>query len=248
LRRLAALVALLLLCSACQITVQVGIDVDPDGSGQVRVGIGLDRDAAKSVGDLAAALRVDDLERSGWTVTDPQPPDRDGIVWVRASKPFSTPEQVAGVVAEVSGEDGPFRDFEIERNAALFSSTVRFRGTVDLGGGLEAFGDDDLRARLGGTSVGATEDELTARLRQPLNRAFKFRVDVRLPGDVESNAPLEASGGASWQPTLGETVTLQATARRTETTRVVAAAVAAIALLALVGLLVIRRLSSKSRE
>ena len=33
---------------------------------------------------------------------------------------------------------------------------------------------------------------------------FTFRVAVRLPGDVESNAPTEAGNGAVWRPTLAE--------------------------------------------
>jgi hypothetical protein len=221
--------------------VRVGIDVRDDGSGLVRVAVGLDPEAAAAAPDLADRLVVDDLREKGWTITGPEPPDGTRIVWVRASKPFSRPEDAGTLVAEISGTNGPFRDFAVERDASTFSTSTRFRGVVDLAGGLEAFGDDDLRERLGGTSLGASDDELIARLRQPLARAFQFQIDVNLPGDVESNAPVQASGGARWTPTLGEEVTLTATARRTDTTRVAAGAVAVVAALLFLAIVVVRR-------
>jgi hypothetical protein len=206
----------------------------------VRVAVGLDREAATAVDDLGERLQVEDLRDAGWTVSGPEPPDGEGVVWVRAQKPFSTPDEAGQVIAEISGDNGPFRDFSVTRHRSTFSTTARFRGTVDLGRGLEAFGDDDLRERLGGTSLGASEEELVERLRQPLADAFRFQVDVKLPGDIDSNAPVQADNGARWSPVLGETVTLTADARRTDTFRVAAAAIAVVAVLLVIAIVAVR--------
>ena len=61
--------ALLLVCSACQVTIATEVDARADGSGVIRAGVGLDREALAQVPDLAGQLQVDDLRRAGWRVT-----------------------------------------------------------------------------------------------------------------------------------------------------------------------------------
>lgn len=201
-----------LVLSACQVHTAVGIDVDASGAGVVRVGVGLDREAARRVPNLAADLRVDDLRAAGWRVTGPRR-EADGRLWVRAAKPFSSPAEAARVVAEVSGAAGPFRDFAVVRRAGFWRTRTEVRGTVDLTGGVEAFGDEDLRRRLGGSSLGAPAEVLERRLGAALERMFTVQVDVRLPGEVtDANAPLVSGGGARWRPRLGERVELVAVA------------------------------------
>lgn len=229
------------LLSACQVHTAVGIDVGPGGAGVVRVGVGLDADAARRVPNLAADLRVDDLRAAGWTVAGPRR-EADGRVWVRASKPFATPAEAARVVAEVSGPAGPFRGFVVRRRAGFWRTRTEVRGTVDLSGGLEAVGDDDLRRRLGGSSLGAPAELLERRLGAALDRMFTVQVDVRLPGEVTtSNAPLTTGGGARWRPRLGERVTLAVVAEQRHVRRVAGVALAAAGGAALVAWAVVVR-------
>lgn len=240
-RRLAlAAAAFAVLLTACKVETTVGIDAEADGTGRVRVEVALDRDAARRVPDLAKQLRVDDLRAAGWQVDEPQKTDDDGVT-VEAVKRFRTPGEAAQAVEELSGPTGPFRDFELRRDRSFLKTKTAFEGTVDLSGGVENFGDDALRERLGGSALGFDPAELEQRLGTALSRVFVFRVVARLPGNVESNAPTSTDNGAVWRPVLGERVVLQATAERWNYRNIGAAAVSLAAAAALVVVLVRRR-------
>lgn len=208
--RAAVLAALVLLTAGCQVDIQVGVDVEPDGTGEVTVAAALDEAAAARVPALADQLEVDDLLAAGWTLTGPTP-EADGRTWVRATKAFASPEEAGPVLDEISGADGPFRDLDVRRAPTLLRDEWHLTGTVDLRAGLAAFSDDALRARLDGTDVGLTPDELAAAAGRPLAQALTFRVAVVLPGEVTSNAPGRA---ALWRPVLGEQLSLVAKGSR----------------------------------
>ncbi len=71
---------------------------------------------------------------------------------------------------------------------------------------------------------------------------FRFRIVVRLPGSVTSNAPGQASNGAEWEPTLSQAapVTLVAKGEAYRTSTLVFTGIAVVAFVALVVLLLIR--------
>ena len=225
----------------------MGVDVGRDGGGAVRVAVGLDRDALARVGDLRSQLRVDDLRRSGWAIVGPRR-EADGRTWVRGAKRFADAAGAARVVAEVTGTDGPFRAFRVARSSSFLRVRTTFRGTVDLRGGLESFGDARLREQLGGTSTGTSTADLERELGRALERVFSFRVDARLPGDVSANAPTVADGGAVWRPRLGERVVLVAEATSWRVRRVLGLGVAAVAALLLVLLLAGRARVRRARR
>jgi hypothetical protein len=245
-RRLVAAVLLVVATAGCQLDVDVAFDVADDGSGVVRVAVGLDEDAMRRVPELAEQLEVQDLVDAGWTVTGPAA-EGDGRTWIRASKPFATPEEAGAVLAELSGDAGPFRGFAVERDTSFFQETWKFTGDVDLSAGLEGFSDDALRERLDGTSFGVDTDELERRAGQALDRVFRFRVAAELPGSVSSNAPVDVDGGAVWTPSLGEQVALSATGRVLDTARIAWLAVATVGALALV-IVLFRRVRGRRRE
>jgi hypothetical protein len=132
-------------------------------------------------------------------------------------------------VAEVSGPDGPLSDLAVERDRAAFGETWRVEGAVDLREGLEAFGDAGLRERLGGSSLGMSEEELERAAGRPLPEAVGFRVTADLPG-----------GGASWSPVLGERTPLRAESRTWETSRLALLAVAVALALGAAAMLLVR--------
>lgn len=239
-RGLLGAVAALFLLAGCKVETTVGIHADADGTGRVRVEVALDGDAVQRVPDLAKQLRVDDLRAAGWQVDEPQKTDDDGLT-VEAEKRFRTTAEASQVVEEVSGPAGPFRHFELQRDRSFFKTKTAFAGTVDLSGGVEAFGDDALRERLGGSPLGFDPAGLEQQLGTALSRIFEFRVVARLPGDVESNAPTSSDNGAVWRPVLGERVLLEATAERWNVRNIGAAAVSLAAAVALVVVLARRR-------
>jgi hypothetical protein len=230
-RPLLAVVALVLL-AGCQIRTEVALDVAEDGSGTVTVSVGLDPDAAGRVPGLADELRVDDLEATGWTITGPAVED-DGFTWVRAAKPFATPEEAGAVLAElgqVAGADSPFREFAVTRSRSFARTEYGFQGTVDFSGGLEAFGDEALTEALDGEALGESVEAIEQRIGQAIDEVFSFRVAVGLPGSVESNAPTSAANGAVWEPRLseGRAIELEATSEVVRTRSVVFAALAVV--------------------
>ena len=239
-RRALALLVVVLAAAGCEVRTEVGIEVDDDGSGTVTVAVGLDDDAMSRVPGLERELRLDDLRATGWEITGPTP-EADGFTWIRGSKGFDTPSQAAAVLAEVAGEEGPFRDFVVTRERSFARTEFGFRGTVDFTGGLEAFGDEALAAALDGEPLGEDVAAIEERIGQAIDEAFTFRVAVRLPGDLSSsNAPTEADNGAVWQPRLSEggPIELTASSEVVRTRTIVLVVVAAVAALAAVLVLV----------
>lgn len=245
--RLLAAALLLVLCAACRVDVGVGVDTRPDGSGTVQVSATLDKEAVEQAGPLA----LDDLKKAGWRVDGPTPTSSGGAV-VRVTKPFRDAADLAKVMAEVSGDKGPFRGFTLRRHRSFFTTTTRFSGVVDLSPGVAGFTDEDLRKRLGGTDSGLDPAAVERVTRARLNELFSFSVTARLPGSVTtSNAPTTVGNGAVWRPKLGEQITMDATSRSYNTAPIVfavVAIVAAVALLIVVGSRLVRRRPSAEAD
>jgi hypothetical protein len=234
---------LALLAAACQVQTVVTVDVDQDGSGTVEVAVGLDEEALAEVPDLddsgsgdapdlAQLVRVDDLTASGWAVSEPST-GSDGFTWVRATKPFGTPEQGERVLAELTGESGILRDLQVTRSSSFGSDRYRFTGTADLGGGLEAFGDQGLATALDGEPLGEDVAVMEERLGRPLAEMLSLELDVRLPG----------AEATSWTPELGGDPVEMSTASTLYHWPVLAlSAIAVLCLVALAAVLVRRSL------
>lgn len=210
-RRLLPLVVVLLALAtgACRVSLTAGVDVNRNGTGRVTAGVGLDDEAVREVGDLATALRLDDVRAAGWAVEAPHK-EGDGLTWVRASKPFTEPEQVPAIVAELNGPSGPFRDFTVTRTKSLTRTKTSFTGTVDLAAGLTGLADPELTAALGDVDLGLDPDGLRTRFGDRLT----VQATAGLPGtEITTNAPGREGGRALWGARLGETVHLEASSR-----------------------------------
>lgn len=235
---LAVGVAVAVTMPACRTDVLVRVAVEEDGTGTVEVGVGLDDEALSHIPDLAQQLRVEDLEQAGWAVSGPAAED-DGRTWVRAVKPFASPEAASAVVAEVTGADGPLRGFTVTRERSLARTELTVDGTVDLSGGLEAFSDAEVAAALDGLPLGQELPELLGGT--PPAEAVRVTVAVGLPGEVEADATEEAPGIALWEVPLGEgPVEVRASSSELRTATVAWLVVAAAAALLLAGVLVAR--------
>lgn len=238
-RRLLLLVIALLAWAtgACQVSLTAGVDVNRDGTGRVVAGLGLDDEAVREVGDLATALRLDDVRAAGWQV-DPPRKEGDGLTWIRASKPFAQPEQVPAIVAELNGPDGPFRGFTVTRTKSLTRTKTTFTGTVDLAAGLTGLSDAELTAALGDIDLGLDPDGLRARFGDRL----KVQATAGLPGEITTNAPSRDGGRAVWAPEVGQTVQLEASSSAFRVDpRVLIAAGAALLLAAILLAVLLRR-------
>jgi hypothetical protein len=235
---------LVLACSACEVRTDVAVEVQEDGSGFVSVAAGLDADAMRRVPGIAEELRLDDLEATGWEV-QPFAEEDDGFTWIRVRKPFATPEEAEQVLSEIAGEHGPMRGFSVTRERSFGRTEYGFAATVDFADGLESFADDELTEILDGEPLGESVPDIEERYGAAIDELFTFRVLVRLPGDVESNAPTRADNGAVWRPTLAEPgpINLSATSElvRWRTYAFVAAAALAVLAAIVVALLGLRK-------
>ena len=209
-RTLLAVVALALFATGCHVTLSAGIDLRADGSGTVHAGVGFDDEALAEVGDLGAALRADDLRRAGWEVVGPAQED-DGLTWVRAAKAFDDVEEAAAVAGELSGPNGPFRDFRVTRERSLFRTRTSFTGVVDLTAGLTGLSDADLQAAVGDFDLGLDVEGLQRRFGDTLGDRARVEVSAELPGKVEAEPATTVDGGrAVWTTAVGERVELAA--------------------------------------
>jgi hypothetical protein len=190
----------LLLCSACQVTIAVGVDAKQNGSGVVRAGVGLDDDALHQIPDLAQQLRVDDLKKAGWTIVGPRK-ESDNRTWVRATKPFANPAGAARAMNELNGPKGPFKNFRLTTKHSSLRTKTSFSGTVDRVGA-QGLADPRLQQQLGGSGV--DPKVLEQQLNELIDRTVRTEVVVHLPGSISSNAPTEISGGVLWHPKAGE--------------------------------------------
>jgi len=238
----AAVVLSLLLCSACQVTIAVGVDAQQNGSGVVRAGVGLDDDALHQIPDLAQQLRVDDLKKAGWTVVGPRE-ERDNRTWVRASKPFANPGGAAKAMTELNGPNGPFKNFKLRSTHSFLRTKTSFTGTVDRVGA-KNLADLKLQQQLGGSGVDPRV--LEEQLNQLINRSLRTEVVVHLPGSISSNAPTDISGGVVWHPKAGEQAHLVASSTAWNLRPIIFGALALV--LAVAALIVWRRARSRSGD
>lgn len=230
--------------TACQVTLTAGVDVNRNGTGRVTAGLGLDDDAVKELGDPATALRLDDVRAAGWQVEAPRK-EGDGLTWVRASKPFTDPEQVPAILAELNAGDGPFRDFRVTRSKSLTQTKTVFTGTVDLAAGLSGLSDAELTAALGDVALGLDPDGL----RQRFGDQLHVQVTAALPGDSKTNAPARAGSRALWAPEVGQTITMEASSEAlTVDPRLPAVAGAALLVAALLLAVLVRRRRRRRRR
>lgn len=199
------------LTAGCQVETELAIEASQDGDGRVRVTVELDEAATKEVPNLVRELWVDDVKQAGWAVEGPYPTGAGGAE-IQATKRFRSEAEVAPILEELGGRDGPFQRFALDVDESTFRTRTDFRATVDLTRGLASFSDPVLAEKLGGEPLGVSPEELEERAGVPLDRAFVFRVVTSLPGRVQANTPSVAGNTATWTPRLGERVELVASA------------------------------------
>lgn len=251
-RRLALAAACVVTAAACRVDATTTVVVAEDGSGTVEVEVVLDEEAFQRVDDLDTQLRVDDLVEAGWTVSGPEPGDDGGRVVV-ATKPFAEPEQAASVLAEIAGPD-VLVDAAVSRDKRFGRVEQGFEATLDLSGGIEAFGDEELTALLNGLPIGQDVATLEEELGAPLEDLTSFTVVVELPegevstsGDPEVTEP-EGRRVFRWEAALGDPPRdLRAETSETDWLVLGLAALAVVAGLALAALL-LRRLRARRRS
>ena len=233
------LVALCAVLAGCKVDTAVTIDLNDDGSGLVTVRATLDAEAVKEAeidgGKLEDRVRLSDLTAAGWTV-HPWTRTAAGSAQIEMSKPFSSPDQVAAIVNEVSGPYGPLRDFQANRDSGASSTEYAVDGAIDLAAVSTGLGaDSDLVAALANQQVdpGLVDQQLL----DELHTALSVSVVVNLPDGTSTTV-----NGVS-----GQRVPVDVTSSVLNTRRLALLALAVVLLIAAVVALMVGRRRRRAR-
>ena len=207
-RALAVVVGAVVL-AGCHLDLNVAVDIGEDGSGTVTVTATADAELVAKVPGIVQELRFDDARAAGWTVQGPDATPEGGAT-VRLTKPFTSPEQANGILAEINGPSGPLRGLTLAQRREFAKVTTDVGGEVRLDGGAAAFADDALVQVAGQVPMA---DQLAAS-GVPLEQAVSLTVTVTAPGTMTATGGSTAGGHVTWTPTLaeGQSTVLQATA------------------------------------
>ena len=210
-RRLLVVVVACVLLAGCKVDTTLTIDVHDDGSGSVRVRVALDADAVQNAqaggGMLEDKVRLGDLQAAGWTVT-PWRRAPDGSATVSLRKNFGNAGDLARVVAELSGKNGPLPGVALERNRGFLSTEYKITGDADLSRLTAGIADDpEVLAQLTGQRVDLAQ--IDQRLAQQINDAFRLRIRFVFPGGDVTEV----------QPEPGKKVSLATSTSQFDTTR-----------------------------
>ncbi len=172
-----------LLASSCAVDATLDVRVRENGSGVVRLVVSADADAVRAAESgglpLEQAVRLDDLGAAGWAV-DPWVRAEDGSASIVLSKQFESTEQVAGIISEASGDNGPLR-LSATRERGFLATDYGVDGRVDLEHVTTGVPTDaELLANLTAQSVDPTviDQQLLAQVKA----SFGLKVVVHLPG------------------------------------------------------------------
>jgi hypothetical protein len=219
-----ALVAGLLL-AGCRADARLTIEVDDDGSGVVTLRVVLDADAVDTLGGIEDQLQVGDVQAAGWDVRG-GPDGQTGGFILEASKPFANPAALTAVIAELSGDDGPFRDFRLARDSGRFEDGWTFSGIADVVepyAGLDEPGFEDVLRGMGVDVAG-----LRTQLGTSISDAVDLEIRVAIPGTERGNFTRTVDGGAVWQVPSDETQQLLAESTSLDQERIVRAGIAVV--------------------
>ena len=188
--------ALLLVLSACSVDATVTVKVRDDGSGYVEAVVVADAEAVQGAevggGKLEDRVRLSDLPEAGWTV-EPWVRNLDGSASLTLRKPFSSVDEIPGILHELNGDHGPLTVSEFTRSRSFFSTKYTATGALDLGAiGTGIADDPELVQQL--QAQGVDVAGIDAQLLDQLQRAFKVRMVVELPG--HEPVTIEPAAGA----------------------------------------------------
>lgn len=184
-RRFLLVTLLAVVLAGCKVDATVSVRVNDDGSGVVRVFVVADAEAVKAAESggtkLEQAVRLSDLTSSGWQVS---PWDRapDGSASVEITRRFTAVDEVASILGDISGPDGPLQGVQITRERGVLTTSYSSSGRADLTNvqsGIAA--DPELVTNLSGQQVDVTtiDQQLLAQVRA----SFGLKVVVKLPGE-----------------------------------------------------------------
>jgi hypothetical protein len=132
----------------------------------------------------------------------------DGSATVSLRKNFANAGDLAGVITELNGKDGPLRGVTLARSRGLLTTDYKVKGEADLTGLTAGVANDpEVVAQLTGQRVDV--GQIDQRLAQEINNAFRLRIRFVFPGGDVTQV----------EPKPGKKVSLATTTTQFDTTR-----------------------------
>ena len=213
-RRIASSVAALLavvLLGACRVDSVVTLNVEPNGSGTLAVVTTVDAEVVARVPNIAENLSFEDAKNAGWKVSEVGTTEAGGLQ-VRVSHSFNNEEEATALLAQLSGEFGPFKNFSLIREGKDTDSTWTLNGNLEVNGGLNAFADQSLLDLIGGTPYA----QALAESNQDVGQAVSILFQAKLPGTVTTTNGTDNIGTLQWAVTFdGSTQSVSAVTQNT---------------------------------
>lgn len=199
------LVILVLVCTGCELRLEVRAAFDRDGGGRLDVALAADAELLDAA-DAAGAAPLDDLAATaetlggGWKVADTT--DDAGTRTVTLSAPFSGSEEFDRLTGELAES---LASPEVALLGPLAVHVEEDRLVVD--------GSAGLRPTEGVAELGLDPEQAVTLLRD--EQTFVYVVRVVLPGEVlETNAELRDGRVLGWTVGPGEQVEIRAVGER----------------------------------
>lgn len=205
----AALIALVVMTSACQVKVHIDVVVNDTGTSAVTVTVQADAAVVAASPRLASDLVVDDLVAVGWEVTGPDATD-DGGVQLVLRREASDLESLAAVLAEIGP---PLRGFEVRRADEFARTTWQVTGRSVVSDGTAEFLDADALSLLGSAPFVADLSDLG----RELDAVVQMELRLQIPGELVRTSGTVNDGIIEWRlPMDGTLVTLEALSERND--------------------------------
>jgi hypothetical protein len=171
-----------LLCAGCKVEASTTIHLNSDGSGVVTVQVRLDREAVRIVqrggGRVSDRIVLDDLRAAGWKI-EPWVLLGGGAT-LRMSHTFKDDDDLASLLADLTGSDGVLRDSHLTRTRNALQQRDGVSVVADLTALKTGVRDDKaLAAKL--KTAGVNVDAVDFVLAQQLRRAFRLQVVLEVP-------------------------------------------------------------------
>lgn len=206
-----SLLLIVVLCAvalaACKVDATVTVNVRGDGSGDVTARVVLDAAAVKAAtaggAKLTDAVRLTDLKAAGWKSSGWVSRKGGGAV-LTVSKGFARAQDASKVVGELSGPNGPLRNFDVERDVSTFRTMYTFTGVADLENlhtGIK--NDPELVLKLAAARVDVNALDQTLLLLT--KDAFRLRVVSDLPASSPKVFPVPPGQTVAMRDTSDET-------------------------------------------
>ena len=235
--RAAVVCSLILLLSACNMTVQITTHLNGKGGGTLGLRMALDKEVRDtlSAGEGKGIKVLDDLfsrlQAIGWKVTSTEP---GGGLDLQATKAFSNRQGFTDALNDLSGGSasgtaGALGGYSLnyKTSGSFLKTKTEFSGTVDTSASRQI-----LAATV---TKGNTQQAQT--LLDSAADSFHFEILATLPGSVAvgKGDGTVSNGEAIWRPTLGSRVDISASASAITTSSLLLIGLPALLILAGLG-------------